>query len=145
MSVNEDVLRRLVMELQILQETADNIQQRIGLTYAAINELQIAHNTLKGIKKEKNGSSLLIPIGGGSYVKGKLEDSEKLIVGIGANVAVEKNIGEAQEAFQTRLLRLEKVRDSLQKQLEEIVTKITNTRTHFQTLSEQLQEGKRNV
>jgi len=145
MSVSEDVLRRLVMELQILQETADTIQQRIGLTYAAINELQIAHNTLEGIKKEKNGSSLLIPIGGGSYVKTKLEDSEKLIVGIGANVAVEKNIGEAQEAFQTRLLRLEKVRDSLQKQLEEIVTKITNTRTHFQTLSEQLQEGKRNV
>jgi prefoldin alpha subunit len=145
MAVNEDVLRRLVMDLQILQETADTIQSRIGLTNAAINELQIAYNTLEGIKKEKNGSSLLMPIGGGSYIKSKLEDSKKLIVGIGANVAVEKNIGEAQEAYQTRLLRLEKGRDSLQKQLEEIVTKITNTRTQFQTLSEQLQEGKRNV
>jgi prefoldin alpha subunit len=145
MSVNEDVLRRLVIELQILQETADNIQSRIGMTNAAINELQIAHNTLEGIKKEKNGSSLLMPIGGGSYIKSKLEDSKKLIVGIGANVAVEKNIGEAQEAFQTRLLRLDKVRGSLQQQLEEIATKITNTRTQFQTLSEQLQEGKRNV
>ena len=145
MSVNEDVLRRLVLDLQILQETADTIQSRIGLTNAAINELQIAYNTLEGIKKEKKGSSLLMPIGGGSYVKSKLEDSKKLIVGIGANVAVEKNMGEAQEAFQTRLLRLEKVRDSLQQQLDEIVTKITNTRTQFQTLSEQFQEGKRNV
>jgi prefoldin alpha subunit len=145
MAVNEDVLRRLVMDLQILQETADTIQSRIGLTNAAINELQIAYNTLEGIKKEKNGSSLLMPIGGGSYIKSKLEDSKKLIVGIGANVAVEKSIGEAQEAYQTRLLRLEKARDSLQNQLEEIVTKITNTRTQFQTLSEQLQEGKRNV
>lgn len=145
MSVNEDVLRRLVMELQMLQETADAIQQRISLTYSAINELQVAHNTLEGIKKEKKKSSLLVPIGGGSYIKGKLEDSEKLIVGIGANVAVEKTITEAQEAFQTRLLRLEQARNSLQKQLEEIATKITNTRTNFQTLSEQLQEGKRIV
>jgi len=145
MSVNEDVLRRLIMELQILQETANAVQQRIGLTYSAINELQIAYNTLEGLKKEKNGSSLLVPIGGGSYIKSKLEDSEKLIVGIGANIAVEKNFGEAQEDFQARLLRLEQVRDSLQKQLEELGTKITNTRTNFQTLSEQLQEGKRIV
>jgi prefoldin alpha subunit len=87
----------------------------------------------------------LVPIGGGSYIKSKLEDSEKLIVGIGANIAVEKNFGEAQEDFQARLLRLEQVRNSLQKQLEELGTKITNTRTNFQTLSEQLQEGKRIV
>ncbi len=145
MSANEDVLRRLVMELQMLQETADAIQQRISLTYSAINELQVAHNTLEGIKKEKKKSSLLVPIGGGSYIKSILEDSEKLIVGIGANIAVEKTITEAQEAFQTRLLRLEQARNSLQKQLEEIATKITNTRTNFQTLSEQLQEGKRIV
>jgi prefoldin alpha subunit len=145
MSVNEDVLRRLVVELQILQETAESIQSRIGLTNAAINEVQIAYNTLEGIKKEKRGSSLLIPIGGGSYVKSKLDDSNTLIVGIGANVAVEKNVDEAQEAFQTRLVRFEKVRNSLQQQLEEIATKITNTRTQFQTLSEQLQEGKRIV
>lgn len=145
MSANEDVLRRLVVELQILQETAESIQSRIGLTNAAINEVQIAYNTLEGIKKEKRGSSLLIPIGGGSYVKSKLDDSNTLIVGIGANVAVEKNVDEAQEAFQTRLVRFEKVRNSLQQQLEEIATKITNTRTQFQTLSEQLQEGKRIV
>jgi prefoldin alpha subunit len=145
MSANENVLRRLVVELQILQETAESIQSRIGLTNAAINEVQIAYNTLEGIKKEKQGSSLLIPIGGGSYVKSKLEDSNTLIVGIGANVAVEKNVDEAQKAFQTRLVRFEKVRDSLQQQLEEIATKITNTRTQFQTLSEQMQEGKRIV
>ena len=145
MSVNEDVLRRLIMELQILQETSDAIQQRISLTYSAMNELQVAYNTLEGIKKEKKGSSLLVPIGGGSYIKSNLEDSEKLIVGIGANIAVEKNFGEAQKVFQTRLLRLEQARDSLQKQFEEIATKITNTRTNFQTLSEQLQEGKRIV
>ena len=145
MSTNEDVVRRLIYELQILQETTDKLQTRIGLTNAAINELQIGYSTLEGIKKEQKAASLLVPIGGGSYVKSKLVDSEKLIVGIGANVAVEKTISEAQEIFQLRLDRLEKVRNSLQQQLEEVATKITQIRTQLQTLSEQSQEGKRNV
>ncbi len=145
MSVNEEALRRLVMELQILQEKAESLQSRMGLTNSALNELHVVTDTIEGLKQEKKGSLILVPIGGGSYLKAKIEDSKRLIVGIGANVAAEKSVDEAQEGYQTRLLRLETVRKSLQQQLEETVTRITNTRNRAQTLSEQLKEGKGNV
>lgn len=145
MSEDEETIRRLVMELQILQGTGESIQTRIGLTNAAIKELQIATYTIEGLKNERKGSSLLVPIGGGSYVKAKVEDSERLIVGIGANIATEKSIDDGQKGFQTRVLQLEKVGNSLQQQLEEIVTRITKTRNQLQILSERSREGKRNV
>jgi prefoldin alpha subunit len=145
MPEDEETIRRLIVELQVLQGTAESLQSRIGLTNAAINDLQIAAETIEGLKEEKEGSQLLVPIGGGSYLKAKVEDSERLIVGLGANIAAEKSVGEAKDGFETRILRLEKMRNGLQKQLEETFTRVNNTRNQIQILSERLREGKQNV
>jgi prefoldin alpha subunit len=145
MPEDEETIRRLIVELQVLQGTVENLQSRIGLTNAAINDLQIAAETIEGLKEEKEGSQLLVPIGGGSYLKAKVEDSERLIVGLGANIAAEKSVGEAKDGFETRILRLEKMRNGLQKQLEETFTRVNNTRNQIQILSERLREGKQNV
>jgi prefoldin alpha subunit len=145
MPEDEETIRRLILELQVLQGTVETLQSRIGLTNAAINELQIAADTIEGLRKEKEGSSLLAPIGGGSYVKAKVEDSERLIVGIGANIAAEKSVDEAKEGFKTQILRLEEVRNGLKKQMEEALTRLNNTRNQLQILSERSREGKQNV
>jgi prefoldin alpha subunit len=145
MPEDKETIRRLIVELQVLQGTVENLQSRIGLTNAAINDLQIAAETIEGLKEEKEGSQLLVPIGGGSYLKAKVEDSERLIVGLGANIAAEKSVGEAKDGFETRILRLEKMRNGLQKQLEETFTRVNNTRNQIQILSERLREGKQNV
>ena len=57
---------------------------------AAIADLSYANATLDGIEKEKENVEMLVPIGGSSYVKVKLADSNKVIVGMGSGVSVEK-------------------------------------------------------
>ena len=125
----------LVYELQFLRGVGESIQQRIGLINSTIAELQLAISTLEGISNEEPGVSMLVPIGGGSYVRAKLDDKEKLIIGIGADIAVEKNISTAKDDFQTRIIELEKVRLSLRQQLEETSLKTEEIQREIQKIS----------
>lgn len=143
MSVNEEELRSLIVELQVLERTSEALQARIGFVNASINELQMASATLEGLKKEKEGSTILIPIGGGSYLKAKIEDSQKLIVGIGADVATEKTAEAAQGDFAASILELEKARNTLQQQLEQTFSRLDAVRRKVQERAQQASEGKK--
>ena len=88
----EEELRKLSIEMRYLEQTADALQQRISMVNAAITDLTYANMTLDGIEKEKENSELLVPIGGSAYVKVKLADPNKVIVGLGAGVSIEKTL-----------------------------------------------------
>lgn len=143
MAVNKETLGRLVAELQLLEGAAEELQSRINLVDAAITELRLCGATLEGLKTEREGSPLFVPIGGGSYVKAKVDDASKVIIGIGAGVAVEKTTDEAKETIGNQLADLEKVRASLQQQLLQVAQRMDDTRTKVSELSRKLSEEKR--
>lgn len=143
MSSEEETIRRLVVELRILEGTANALQSRISLVRAALTELGIANKTLEGLEREKEGASLFVPIGGGSYVKTQLESADTVIVGMGAGVAIERTINEAKENLENRVAELEKTRTTLQQQLSQVVGKIQEGRTRLQELSAKLSERER--
>jgi len=139
----EETLRRLAVELRILEGTAGAIQSRINIVNAALTELRVANTTLDGLEKEKEDASIFVPIGGGSYIKAKLESVDKVIVGVGAGVAIERTIGEAKKNVENRIADLEKTRTTLQQQLTQVVGKIEDGRYKFQELSAKLSEEER--
>lgn len=85
---------------------------------------------------------LLVPIGGNSYIKAKLETPDKIIVGMGAGISIEKTLQEAKEIIKKRLESLEKTRDSLQQQLAQIAEKIGEDREKFESLIAEARERK---
>ena len=143
MSSEEETLRRLAVEIRILEGTAEAVQSRINLLNATLAELRIASMTLEGVEKEKEGAPLFVPIGGGSYLKAKLESADTVIVGIGAGVAIERTIKEARENLGNRLAEFEKMRTTFQQQLTQVIEKIQDGRYRFQELTAKLSEGER--
>ena len=138
----EDELRRLSVEMRYLEQTAEALQQRISMVNAAITDLTYANATLDGIEKEKENIEMLVPIGGSSYVKAKLADSNKIIVGIGAGVSVEKTLPEAKVALKERLDELEKTMNSAQQQFSQVAERINVGRGRLETLLSSVREGK---
>ena len=143
MSSEEEVFRRLVVELRMLEGTAEALQSRVNLVNAALTELRVSSMTLEGLEKEKKQAQLFVPIGGGSYIKAKLESADKVIVGIGANVALERTMKEAKENLENRISELEKTRTSLGQQFAQVVEKIREDRTRLDALTAKLREGER--
>ena len=131
---SEEELRRLNVEIRFLEQTAEEVQSRINIVNAMLTDLNYASMTLEGIEKEKENSELFVPIGANSHIKAKLENPDKIIVGMGAGVSIEKTLPEAKEIMKTRLENLEKTRMSLQQQLAQVADRINEDREKFENL-----------
>ena len=141
-SKSEEELRRISVEIRLLEQTAEAIQSRLNMVNAVATDLTYASMTLEGIETEKENSELLVPIGGSSYIKAGLVNPDKIIVGMGAGVSVEKTRQEAKDIIKNRLENLEKTRMSLQQQLAQIAEKITEDREKFEAMAAELREEK---
>ena len=139
---DEDELRKLSVEMQYLEQTADTLQQRLQMLNAAITDLSYANMTIEGLEKEKENAEMLVPIGGSSYVKMKLASSDKVVIGLGAGVSVEKTLPEAKTMLKERLDELGKSAEAAQNQFAQIAERINTGRTRLQTLLSSAREEK---
>jgi prefoldin alpha subunit len=138
----EEELRKLSMEMRYLEQTADALQQRISMVNAAITDLTYANLTLDGIEKEKENAELLVPIGGNTYVRAKIADTNKVIVGLGAGVSVEKTLADARTTLKQRLDDLEKTMNAAQQQFSQVAERMNSGRSRLETLLSTAREGK---
>jgi len=138
----EEKMRKLSVELRYLEQTAETIQSRINMINAVLTDLAYANMALEGAEKEKENSELLVPIGGSSYLKAKLENPDKVVVGMGAGVSVEKTLQEAKEIIKKRRENVEKSSLSLQQQLSQVIEKINEDREQFESLLAQMRGEK---
>jgi prefoldin alpha subunit len=141
-SKEEEELSKLSVELRFLEQTAETLQQRVSMINAAITDLTYADMALEGIEKEKEDAELLVPIGGSSYIKVKLASTDKVVVGMGASVSVEKTLPEAKAIVKERLDELEKTMASAQQQFAQVAQRINAGRNRLESLLAKVREGK---
>ncbi|MCW4045760.1 MAG: prefoldin subunit alpha [Candidatus Bathyarchaeota archaeon] len=141
-SREEEELRRLSVQLRLMEQTAETLQSRIGMLNAAITDLTYANMTLDGVEKEKENSELLVPIGGSSYVRVKLAEPDKVVVGLGAGVSVEKPLSEAKALLKERLDELTKSMQAAQQQFTQVAERINADRNRLESLLAAVRQGK---
>ena len=134
-SKNEEEIRKISVELRLLEQTAETLQSRLSMLNAVAQDLTYANMTLESLEKEKENSEILVPIGGTSYIRTKLDNPNQIIVGIGAGVSVEKTRQEAKDVINKRLEDLQKARTSTQQQFAQIAERINEDRERFEALA----------
>jgi len=124
---DEDFQKSLVQQ-RVYEGSARALQARLEIVNAALNEFSLASTTLEGVKTQKTDEDALIPVGGGSYVRVRLSDISKIVMGVGAGVAVEKPIEDSVNEIKERIADLDKARTSLQEQLSQALFRIEESR-----------------
>jgi len=130
----EEIVRQLATEIRILEGSVAALQSRLEIVRAAANEVTLAHSTLDGIKKLEDGDSTLVPVGAGSYIRMKISDSKKIVMGVGAGVAMEKDVDSSVEELKGRLQELDKARTSIQQQLDQTLARYQQDREALEEL-----------
>jgi len=138
-SEKEEQLRRLVVELRLMQGSAEILQRRLELLQTATADLRVAESSLKALKELDEGTPILVPMGGNTFVDARLGNLKRVIVGIGADVSVEMEQDKAVEEIMSRLDDVEKAGQSVQQQLEQILAQMQIHQDAINRLGAELQ------
>ena len=131
----DDQMRQILADIRYLENGARVLQSRLDIVTAALSETLTAISTLEGMKGKPGETETLIPIGSGSFVKSKLADVEKVIIGVGAGVCIEKPIEDSMKDLRLRSSELEKARANVTQQLNQVIGQTEDYRAHLDDLA----------
>lgn len=108
------------IEEQIFRQQLSELENQMVALENRKAELEIVKQSISEIKSRKD-SEILVPIGAGILINGKIIDEKNLLVNIGANIIVKKTADEAKQLVEEQIKELTKLQDSLRKELERFV------------------------
>lgn len=135
----EDQLRRILYELQLMENTAQVLQQRMQILTQAQTELRVSQQSLNDLKDVQPDTPILVPVGGTAFVHAKTAPVDKVIVGVGADVSIEMDYPKAVEDINKRLEEVEKTLAAVEEQLGQVLAQMQSHQEAGNRLSAELQ------
>ncbi len=104
--MSEEQAQKLMQQMQMLETYFSDLSQREGTFLNILREAIAAIESLKSLS-QKSESETLVPIGIGTYVPAKISSNSKIVLSIGAGVAVEKDFPSAINYLEAHIKEIE--------------------------------------
>ena len=104
--MSEDKTQQLLYQMQMLEGYFSELIQKEEAIISLFREASSAVVSLKAIDN-KTDSETLVPMGLGTFVKTKLIPNQKLILNVGAGIAIEKDQNYAINFLESRLKEMQ--------------------------------------
>ena len=104
--MSEEQAQQLMQQMQMLETYFSDLSQRETTFLSVFKEATAAIDSIKSLN-QKPESDTLIPIGMGTYLPTKILPSQKIILNVGAGVAIEKDFQSAINYLEARIKELE--------------------------------------
>ena len=124
--LTQQQLQELSARYQQYQYQAESIAQQMNMLNITIRDLETALTTITALKDEPAGKETLVPIGFGSFVNATLTNPDKVVIGIGSGVSIEKKIDDAKVILERRKEELTKYHEQLNGAIAKIAEEMQN-------------------
>ena len=104
--MSEEQAQQLMQQMQMLETYFSDLSQREGTFLGVLREATAAIESMKSLS-QKPESETLVPIGIGTYVPTKISSNSKIVLSIGAGVAVEKDFPSAINYLEAHIKEIE--------------------------------------
>ena len=128
--MSEDQAQQLLYQMQMLEGYLSELSQKEATIVSVIREASSAIQSLKTIDN-KTDNETLTPVGLGTFIKTKVVPNEKLILNIGAGIAIEKDKDSSINFLELRL--------------KEMQVALQETSNQKQQISASLEQGKQQM
>ena len=125
--MSEEHTQQLLYQIQMFESYFAELSQRENSLLNVFKHATSAIESINGIGK-KSESDTLIPIGMGTFIKTKISSGEKIVLNVGAGVAIEKDKDSAINFLELRI--------------KEIQVALQDTATKKQDVASKLEQGK---
>ena len=104
--MSEEQAQQLMQQMQMLETYFSDLSQREGTFLSVLREATAAIESIKSLS-QKPESETLVPIGIGTYIPTKISSKSKIVLSIGAGVAVEKDFPSAINYLEAHVKEIE--------------------------------------
>src|SRR5215211_3374214 len=135
----EQRINEMVQQSRVLEAYMNDIMTRQVTVSKLMEEARLASTTIQNITSDSEVESLM-PVGIGVYVKTTVPPIKKLLVNLGAGVAVEKNREDTLNYVEARIKDYEVAARQLEAQRQEITMRINQLQSQINQMIQAAQQ-----
>ncbi len=136
----EEKIQALVSQMKLYEAYLNDIASRENTVARLMEEGRLAIEAIKNISGQ-DAVQTLMPIGIGIYMQTSTSSNNKLLINIGAGVAIEKSKDDAVTYVESRLKEMEVALRSMMSQKQELATRMEQTRAEVNTILQKIQKS----
>jgi len=134
----EEKMQAIMSQMKLYEAYLNDILARENTITRLREEGRLAIEAIKDISGQEVVQTLM-PIGIGVFMQTSASSSNKLLISIGAGVAVEKSKDDAVAYIESRLKEMEVAVRSMMSQKQEIVTRMEQMRAELNAMLQKMQ------
>lgn len=133
-------LNEKYLELQILEHQLKQVNQQILNLDNQLLELQRIEDNLDDLTKAKKNTEMLVALGGGVFSKAELKDNRSVLMNVGSNIVVEKDIPSSKKVVNNQIDQIKDVVKQLEQEFQVLAVNSQAMQQELQKLASEMKE-----
>ena len=134
MTEKEKKTQEIYMEYKAIEEHIKQLQKQLEVLTNHLVEMHSTNSSWEDLDKIKKGKEIFVPISSGIFAKGTISNTSELLVNVGANVVVTKDIASAKKLIQHQIEEMKKVHKKMVEELENMAQNAAQLEVQIQGL-----------
>ncbi|MDP6641877.1 MAG: prefoldin subunit alpha [Candidatus Nanoarchaeia archaeon] len=131
--MEKEETQRKYLEFQSLNEQLKQLQNSLLNLDQQLIELRKLQESLESTKNTKVDEEVLVLLGAGTYIKTKLNDNKKVLMNVGSDKIVNKDINESINLIKSQIDELINVHKNMNEELQNNTLKLQKLHQELQT------------
>ena len=133
----EKKAQEMYMEFQVLEQHIRQLQKQLEAVTQQLIELTVTSSSLDEFNKIKPGKEIFVPLSSGIFAKASIKETSGLLVNVGANVVVQKDVASTKKLIQRQMEEIKKIQEQMVNELEKLTGHAAQLETQLQGMISQ--------
>ena len=134
MEQKEKKAQEMYMEFKALEQYIKQLQSQLELITHQLMELNATNKSLEEFNRLDAGKEIFVPLSSGIFAKASIKETSELLVNVGANVAVKKDIEGTKKLIQKQMEEIKKIQNQMVNDLERMTDHAAQLEAQLQNL-----------
>ena len=134
MKDKEKKAQEMYMEFQMIDQHIKQLQKQLQAITQQLMEFESTSMSLEDLQKVPSGKEIFVPLSSGIFTKATIKDTSELLVNVGANVIVSKDIASTKKLISNQIEEVRKLQKRMMDDLEKMTEKAAKIEEELQAL-----------
>ena len=118
----EEKAREMFMEFQAVEQHIKQLQKQLEMITGQLIDLTVTNNSLDEFSNIDSKKEIFVPLSSGIFTKANLSGTQELLVNVGANVVVKKDVPSTKKLIGKQVEEIKKVQRQMIEELEKMTS-----------------------